>query len=44
VSLEVAHQRWGEVVPEIVGLAHTRRLVVLDPQSERLFPPGTNYE
>jgi hypothetical protein len=44
VSLEIAHQRWAEVVPEIVGLAHIRRLVVLDPQYERLFPPGTNYE
>jgi hypothetical protein len=44
VSLEIARQRWGGVVPDIVGLARTRRLVVLDPQYERLFPPGTNYE
>jgi hypothetical protein len=44
VSLEVAHERWGEVVPEIVAVAHARRLVVLDPQYEKLFPPGTDYE
>ena len=44
VSLEVAHERWADVVPEIVVLAHTRQLVVLDPQYERLFPPGTSYE
>jgi hypothetical protein len=44
VSLEVAHERWVEVVPEIVALAHARQLVVLDPQYEMLFPPGTRYE
>jgi hypothetical protein len=44
VSLEVAHEHWVDVVPEIVGLAHARQLVVLDPQSEGLFPPGTRYE
>ena len=44
VSIQIAHERWAEVVPEIVALAHKQELVVLDPQYERLFPPGTTYE
>lgn len=43
VSLEVAHESWADVVPEIVAPAHARQLVVLDPQLEKLFPPGTRY-
>ena len=39
VSLEVAHERWEEVVPVIVQMAHDHRLVILDPQSERLLRP-----
>jgi hypothetical protein len=45
VSLVIAHERWEEVVPEILALAHERKLVLLDPQDEKLFPPGTTgYE
>jgi hypothetical protein len=40
VSLEVAHERWGEVVPEILAMAHRMKLIVLDPQSETLLPPA----
>ena len=43
VSLVVAHERWVEVVPEIVAMAHRHDLFVLDPQYEKLFPPGKNY-
>jgi len=42
VSLEVAPERWMDVVPEIVEIAHRRHLVALDPQEERLVPPATD--
>ena len=42
VSLEVAHERWEDVVPEIVAMAHRANLVVLDTEAG-LFPPGTDY-
>jgi hypothetical protein len=38
VSLVIARERWGQVVPEILALAHEQKLVVLDPQDEQLFP------
>jgi hypothetical protein len=44
VSLQVAPERWAEVVPGIVALAHAQELVILDPQYEQLFPPGTTYQ
>ena len=44
VELVIAHEVWEEVVPAIVAMAHRHDLVALDPQWERLFPPGTDYE
>ena len=46
VSLSVGPEYWEDVVPEIIGIAHRYRLVVLDPQYEtgKLFPPGSKYE
>jgi hypothetical protein len=38
VSLVIARERWEQVVPEILALAHEQKLVVLDPQDEQLFP------
>jgi hypothetical protein len=43
VDLVVAHEAWVRVVPTIVEIAHRHDLVVVDPQRERLFPPGSAY-
>lgn len=42
VELVIAHERWVEVIPKICDCAHRLGLVVLDPQSERLLPPGAD--
>jgi hypothetical protein len=44
VELAVAPEAWEDVVPVIVSIAHRHGLVVLDPQWQRLFPPGVGYE
>ena len=44
VALNVGHESWEEVVPQVVQMAHAHGLVVLDPQDEGLYPPGTPHE
>src|SRR5207247_9299790 len=41
--LSVGYESWDQVVPHIVSEAHRHGFVVLDPQYEKLFPPGTPY-
>lgn len=43
VLLAVAPEWWMKVVPDITARAHRHDLVVLDPQAEALFPPGSEY-
>src|SRR4051812_16121300 len=43
VLLTVNHESWDLEVPKLVARAHERGLVVLDPQWEKLFPPGQPY-
>jgi hypothetical protein len=44
VLLTVNHEAWESEVPMLVERAHRRGLVVLDPQWEKLFPPGVEYQ
>jgi hypothetical protein len=43
VLLTVNPESWESEVPKLVERAHTRGLVALDPQWEKLFPPGQPY-
>jgi hypothetical protein len=43
VLLTINHELWESEVPKLVDRAHRHGLVVLDPQWERLFPPGCAY-
>lgn len=43
VLLTVNHESWESEVPKLVERAHRRGLVVLDPQWQKLFPPGQPY-
>jgi hypothetical protein len=43
VQLVVAPDAWEAEVPKLVERAHSRGLTVVDPQLEKLFPPGKPY-
>jgi len=43
VQLTVAPDAWEAEVPKLVERAHKHGLTALDPQWERLFPPGAPY-
>jgi hypothetical protein len=43
VQLVVAPHAWEAEVPRLVERAHRRGLTAVDPQWERLFPPGQPY-
>ena len=43
VQLTVAPDAWEAEVPKLVERAHKHGLTALDPQWERLFPPGEPY-
>src|SRR5689334_16554340 len=44
VQLVVAPEAWEAEVPRLVERAHGYGLTAVDPQSEKLFPPGTPFE
>jgi hypothetical protein len=43
VQLTVAPEAWEAEVPNLVERAHRHGLTAVDPQWERLFPPGEPY-
>ena len=43
VQLTVAPEAWEAEVPKLVERAHRHGLTAVDPQWERLFPPGEPY-
>jgi hypothetical protein len=43
VQLTVAWEAWEEEIPKLVERAHRHGLTTVDPQWEKLFPPGEPY-
>jgi hypothetical protein len=43
VQLTVAPDAWEAEVPKLVERAHERGLTAVDPQWEKIFPPGEPY-